>query len=411
MALLLAYAVANWWRAARPVAHLGPGIEGLEDAIRARAESLLREIKFQQSFTQGWSGSIKLPAGFEVGSQESTTLAERQQSFPEIVDRLRRFIVEITATHRVVIGIDEMDKIASNEDAQRFLNDIKGIFGIPHCFYLVSISEDAMSSFERRGLPFRDAFDSSFDEVVHVTFFTLEDTKRFLEGRIVGLGLAFASLCHCVAGGLARDVIRVARDIAAHAQAPEPERRIDTVCRSLVRAELAGKCDAVTLSARSLAVEPALSDFVRWAKGLHALRLDAEPLLEHCGRYPESLRRGGPEPDSSEARDRAKLRSLATELVGFAYFAATLLDFFDDSLDRSKLEECRRGDDEQKRLDALAEARQLFAINASVAWERVSAFRRAWGVRTVEFPPQPRVPAAAHDGAGAELDAGVSSRP
>ena len=41
------------------------------------------------------------------------------------------------------------------EDAQQFLNEIKVLFGIEHCFYLLSVSESAMSSFERPGLPFR----------------------------------------------------------------------------------------------------------------------------------------------------------------------------------------------------------------------------------------------------------------
>jgi hypothetical protein len=69
---------------------------------------------------------------------------------------------------QVRIGIDELDKIDSVHDAGRFLNEIKVLFGIPHCFFLVSLSEDAMSQFERRGLPMRDVFDSSFDDVVRV---------------------------------------------------------------------------------------------------------------------------------------------------------------------------------------------------------------------------------------------------
>ena len=39
------------------------------------------------------------------------------------------------------------------------------LFGIDHCFYLVSVSQDAMSSFERRGIPFRDTFDSALDDI------------------------------------------------------------------------------------------------------------------------------------------------------------------------------------------------------------------------------------------------------
>jgi hypothetical protein len=37
---------------------------------------------------------------------------------------------------RVVIGIDEVDKIRDGDRAEAFLNDIKAIFGTPGCLYL-----------------------------------------------------------------------------------------------------------------------------------------------------------------------------------------------------------------------------------------------------------------------------------
>ena len=58
----------------------------------------------------------------------------------------------------VIIGIDELDKM-SEEDARQFPNDIKTVFGQRDCYYLVSVSEDAMSAFERRGMRFRDVFE------------------------------------------------------------------------------------------------------------------------------------------------------------------------------------------------------------------------------------------------------------
>lgn len=41
---------------------------------------------------------------------------------------------------RVPVGIDELDKIESAEQAQAFLNEIKGLFGVPGCQFLVSVS-------------------------------------------------------------------------------------------------------------------------------------------------------------------------------------------------------------------------------------------------------------------------------
>jgi hypothetical protein len=86
------------------------------------------------------------------------------------VENFRGYVRGLTERHYLVIGIDELDKMESDQTARQFLNDIKGVFGVRNCFYLVSMSEDAMSSFERRGLPFRDVFDSSFDAIQRVAY-------------------------------------------------------------------------------------------------------------------------------------------------------------------------------------------------------------------------------------------------
>src|SRR5262249_39269906 len=139
-----------------------------ENTLSAHAETWLKAIKFQQSYTSGWSGALKLPIGLEGGVNRAVTLAQNQLSLPEVVYFLTRFLEEVSHKYQVIIGIDEMDKLASDELAHQFLNEIKSIFGLEHCFYLISVSENAMSNFERRGLPFRDVFDSSFDDFVHV---------------------------------------------------------------------------------------------------------------------------------------------------------------------------------------------------------------------------------------------------
>ena len=112
---------------------------------------------------------------------------------------------------RVFVGIDELDKIGAPEQAERFLNEIKGIFGIPHLYFMVSVSDDALTSFERRGLPLRDAFDSSFDEIIQVGPLSYTESRRLLYRRVIGLTEPYVAFCHCLACGLARDLIRAAR--------------------------------------------------------------------------------------------------------------------------------------------------------------------------------------------------------
>ena len=132
-------------------------------------------IRFQQTISSDWSGTISLgggniPVGLQSQWTQGASWARQPQTYPELVGRFREFATSITQRYRVVIGIDELDKLESGVKAERFLNDIKGIFGIRECYFLVSVSEDAAASFDRRGLPFRDVFDTCFDSVITVSY-------------------------------------------------------------------------------------------------------------------------------------------------------------------------------------------------------------------------------------------------
>lgn len=191
--------------------------------IAVAARHHLARVRYLQTFTSGWSGTLSLAKGAAQYSRGSSQ-AEQPRSYPEIVGEFRAFAREAAAYvhrngQRVFIGIDELDKIGSAENTERFLNEIKGIFGIPHMYFMVSVSDDALTAFERRGLPLRDAFDSSFDEIVHVGPLTYAESRRVLYRRVIGLSEPYVALCHCLAGGLARDLIRAARQVIRTAEA------------------------------------------------------------------------------------------------------------------------------------------------------------------------------------------------
>ena len=148
------------------------------------ARNHLQNIRFQQSYSFGWSGSLTMPIA-QVGINEALSLAEYQQSLPDIVAAMREFLEQIaTESSPVIIAVDELDKVASDVSAANFLNDLKGIFGVRHCYYLVSVSEEALSNFELRGFPFRDAFDSAFDEVLYLRPLTYKESAALAaQGR------------------------------------------------------------------------------------------------------------------------------------------------------------------------------------------------------------------------------------
>ncbi|SES15047.1 hypothetical protein SAMN05216188_12374 [Lentzea xinjiangensis] len=224
-------------------------------ALRAVAEQHMHRIRFLQTRTSGWSGKVSAPLGSDLGLNRSLARAEQPWTHPEVVDRFRDFmelVVEVLGKgperlSGIIIAIDELDKISDPEEAQRFLNEIKGVFGVPHCLFLVSMSDDALTAFERRGIPARDAFDSSFTTMIHVQPFTLVESRDWLKRRALGIPEPFVWLCHAMSGGLPRDLGRVA--IALHdLQADCPH--LADVTRELVRQDLGLKVRAFAHAAR-----------------------------------------------------------------------------------------------------------------------------------------------------------------
>jgi hypothetical protein len=376
-----------------------------ERALRARAERELDDIRFQQSWSTGYAGKLSLPIPVSPEVQVTSTeqATAKQATFPEIVERLRSFLALAAAARGgVVIGIDEMDKMESGEVAQKFLNEIKAIFGVGRCFYLVSISEGAMSTFEQRGLPFRDVFDSSFDEVISVAPLGLEASKGLLRRRVIGLGPPFLDFCHCLTGGLPRDLLRAARRLSLY---DEEDKSLPAVCKVLAISELERKVAAAAVSARQIALEPYVSELLFWLRGLSPGQPSSQPLLDRSSKMPgrwarESL--GSHEMNAVDSLERVRL-----ELAAFSYFIATVVRFFCEfeGDPRAHFEPAEREIDGESQIDRLAKARAAFEQNPSLAVSRIDAFRleRSWET--------PGVPAWSRNGAGtdkAPIAAGVS---
>jgi len=140
------------------------------------ARQKLQRVTLQQALSStraerfGVSNPLKIPIGFDSTTTAGRTASTIPWTRPELVGEIRLLLTSMAESRQVVIGIDELDKIQSAEEAVQFVDDIKSIFGIPGCFFLISISDDALADFERRGLPFRNAFDSAFDEVIALNY-------------------------------------------------------------------------------------------------------------------------------------------------------------------------------------------------------------------------------------------------
>jgi hypothetical protein len=376
-------------------------------ALAAAARRHLTDVRYLQTSTSGWFGSLAFPGG--AGGQYSRAIAQAEQplSYPEIVAEFRAFARDVAAElhrrgARVFVGIDELDKIGAPEQAERFLNEIKGIFGIPHLYFMVSVSDDALTSFERRGLPLRDAFDSSFDEIIHVGPLSYTESRRLLYRRVIGLTEPYVALCHCLAGGLARDLIRAARQVGRasetsadgsplatagldrlddnrpaafrppHDEAPHRARTLSAICAAVVRDELRRKARAVTHAAISAAPSQGqeLHDTLNYIAHHIAVGEPAIKIVDFVG-HPAAG-----EPDS--------VTRLRLDFATYAYYCATLQEVFTDQLDPERLVKATGTSSAQGSFDSLAEAREAFTIDTQLAWRSITQFRQAWSLETRE---------------------------
>jgi hypothetical protein len=204
------------------------------------ATSQLRKLNYQRTTTSTASVHAKL-AWLTLENQHEQALSDRELSHPERVGEFRNFLMEYhqgCGALPIVIGIDELDKIADGNQAIELINGLKDLFHIRNTHFVVSVSQDALISFALRGVPVRDVFDSSFDQVVRLKPFTPADSTELLSRRVIRFPTAAALLCHVVSGGLPRELIRTARSCVELRRALAGPPRVDEVAERLVRDEL-----------------------------------------------------------------------------------------------------------------------------------------------------------------------------
>jgi hypothetical protein len=226
--LVVGWGLSGKLRIPRSSLHAPPDITRL-------AENGLERLQFLQTISS--EGSVGLKRGFlDLGGKRGRQLAQNPITLPELVASYREFaehvatwlhsgpvdtsdlLTKITlklgqfrGRSRLIICIDEVDRISTAEAAESFINDIKTIFGIKYCVYLVTVSEEALAGFERRVIRLRPALDSAFDEVLRLDTFSVSESSDLLRRHVVGFPDIFISLCHCLAGGIPRDLVREAR--------------------------------------------------------------------------------------------------------------------------------------------------------------------------------------------------------
>ncbi len=185
--------------------------------LYAKAESFMEQLTFQSSRETSAGLSLR---GVSLGRKQ--TLATRDLTLPGLTARYIGFLNKVRSAYngKIVIAIDELDKVHDPEQVKALLVEIKGALFSPGTFYIVSISEDAARSFRSRLASGRDIFESTFDDVLDigridvdaaVSILTRMELTGDAESRLPPNCLEVAAM---FGGGIPREIIRARRTLS-----------------------------------------------------------------------------------------------------------------------------------------------------------------------------------------------------
>ena len=342
------------------------------------ARAYLDQIRFMQTDTSSLGGKVGVKIA-EVSGQEQTAKQRVPWTHPEIVDEYRRFLRAVAQeanerNGRVFIGIDELDKIDQAEHAQKFINELKAVFDVPRVLYMVAVSEDALTSFEMRGLTVRDSFDTAFDEIIGVSALAYRESKKLLAKRVVAMPEAYVALTHCLSGGLPRDLIRTAREIVYRGQQGEVQRDLRSICHTVLSRSLRARLNAVGSRVANQPIASSVSETLYSIDSAISNGLDTGQLVAHA----KSLKLAARQTRDTDETPLLRARTVVGSFASYLYFAATVADFFGDEFDEQRMRsaaERREGG-----VDALAASVRILSTDYRRAWMAIDGFRQIWSM-------------------------------
>lgn len=378
----LAVAIGGFWVAVGAVPSFAGSIRppSTSDSLENTAYLNYDRLRYLETVSDEWTSEISSSPA-RVARRREVAKARQPWTLPEMIDAYREFASRIGKEHTlpVFVGIDELDKMASGEDAQRFLNEIKALFGQSKAFYFVTLSEDAMSAFESRGLPLRDVFESVFDDVLYVQPLTIAESEVVLHQRVVGMPPPFVALCHVVSGGLPRELIRAARQAVRIAENSEHADIGEIASKLLGDRCLAQRRAAEVVASRHISPDgrqPAVDWLRRFSPDA-----DATELLAATGIAPVLL-----ELHACGAKGVHETELLVIEIAASSYRAASAIAFFQELTEERYADALKEVGDDPGAIELLAQATRDLSVTPSLAWATTSRARTLLGLAPVEYP-------------------------
>jgi hypothetical protein len=331
----------------------------------------------------------------------STSLGQIPLTEPDLVSELSALVKELRqGGYEIRIGIDELDKLVSGDDAERFLTGIKVLFSIRDCSFILTISENASAQFARRGMPVRDVFDSSLDAVVMVQPLTFREAKRLIRARMSSgpserMSDSQVLLCHCLAGGLPRDLLRFCRQLGEVNSKLGCSGTLDKVLVDLLNSEVRVRLDGVLAALQSREERSSASAFIGDLEMIDdAYRNDRT--LEALGKFLSDdrgfyafcrpINDDGRLNNSNNGKDADWIHETRRQLYSYLYFIQTVREAFGPDW---RLVEGNESNVDKilPVFDLLASARRQIEADAAAGWRRTTQVRVKLGLALLDVSP------------------------
>ena len=148
-----------------------------EAHLRRRALQLSEQLAFEttRSTTAAVSTSV-----VNLGTRKK--MASRPLSLPGITSRFNEFLGQTAEVYcRVVICLDELDKITDTKELSDLLRGIKGVLGQPGTHFILTVSEDCLCRFVAERQSERGMLESAFEDVIHLERVSIAVAEQIVE--------------------------------------------------------------------------------------------------------------------------------------------------------------------------------------------------------------------------------------
>lgn len=224
----------------------------------------------------------------------------------------------------------------------------------------------------------------------------LGSARKLLYGMLLGWTEPFIELCYVLAGGLPRDLWRVAHELVAQRNADD-EIDLEQAAPALCRSEGEARLLAVRHELTRDPLDPESAELLRLISDINFTTATATDMLRWhtdmrnwatllpvtvLGPDPASAAANGAvltdePPGTTTASRTSRARRLALETAAYLLFAASVLQFFVPQLIAERLTSIEADAKQSRALAALASARQSLALSPATSLALTEQFRIA----------------------------------